>query len=139
MGTEAIPQRSAKSYKIQRGKIHQYIAVQQKHITGEKRSKETSVNSSSRLNAIHFETNRIPRNQITTTEERTEEIPETVPHPQEDTYFQETAAGRGIDTIPLRKFLTVPEIIETAVTDLQIPRNTEQNTARTRLTQRLKD
>ena len=95
MGTEATPQRNEKSYKIQRGEeIHRCIVVQQKHITGGKRSKETSVNSSTHLNAIHFETSRVPRNQITTTKERTEGIPETGPPLQGEIFIPETAADR---------------------------------------------
>ena len=76
MGTEAIAQRNAKSYEIQRGEIHHQIAVRQKHITVGKRLKETSTNSSTHLRESHIETS---QNKITTTIGWTEEIPEAVP------------------------------------------------------------
>ena len=139
MGTEAITQRNAKSYKIQGGEIHPCIVVQQKHITGGKRSKETSVNSSTHLNGIHFETSRVPRNQITTTKERTEGIPETGPPLQGEIFIPETAADRENDTTAYLAVPTVAEITGNAAVFPAIPRETGRNTARTPLIRRWRD
>ena len=139
MGTEAITQRNAKSYKIRGGKIHPCIVVQQKHITGGKRSKETSVNSSTHLNGIHFETSRVPRKQITTTKERTEGIPETGPPLQVEISIPETAADQENDTTTLLAVPTVAETTGNAAVFLEIPRTTGKNTARTLLIQRWRD
>ena len=139
MDTKATARRSAKYYKREICTIPKQDKAQHQHTMEGELSLKISINFSTHLSEIHSQNGLIHQNLIIINVDQSTEHQETGPPPQDEICIPETAADRETVTTALLLITTGARITGIAAGFLEIPRTTVGNTARIRLTRRLKD